>query len=159
MRRIKKLFTAVLFILSSYRMGCLADKVVNGTVTFTTSRSIYLALDQTNSVKEGDTVLAGTTPGELRPVIVKSVSPRKLVIENDPALSEITGGSPLYVRLPSASLKSGETQSDNRVEKDKNSVKSLLFGNVMAHSCFLGTENDFPQGRNPVDNRYDTGNC
>ena len=71
-----------------------------GTVTYRTSRSIYVLLDDDNTTAEGDTVLVGLSAMSLEPVHIKTVAGRKIVLDSTSALDEADQGMQVVVKMP-----------------------------------------------------------
>jgi hypothetical protein len=101
---IRSLFAlAVIGIVSVPRTGHSVESI-QGTVTYATSRSVYVQFDKSVSASAGDTLQAGMSPDTLAPVTVRSVSTRKVVLERNLLLADASAGKTVFVILPAQQI-------------------------------------------------------
>ena len=105
------------------RQNSSAESIIPGTVTYTTSKSLYVLFERMPMVTEGDSILVGDSPQILTKAQVKAVSNQKLVFEKNSSLAPLAEGNTVYAQLP---LSNGRKtfprrKLDNREQKSASS--------------------------------------
>ncbi|MFC1490635.1 hypothetical protein ACFL6K_05440 [Candidatus Latescibacterota bacterium] len=105
---------SILFILFfACTVSVRAFETVGGTITYSTSRSVYVALEGTENVAAGDTLLVGFGVPPFVPVAVKAVSPQKIVFQAVSLFDETQAGSIVLVQLPTQTESITEAKQRN----------------------------------------------
>jgi hypothetical protein len=125
---IRILFFGIALGVFSHENGC-ALSLLQGTVTFTTSHSVYIAMEYQPAVTENDSIPAGMDSQGLAPARVKAVSNSSLVLDRVPSLADAEKGSTVYVqadlaprKISGAASPSGSSAT-GQTGKSKNPVK------------------------------------
>lgn len=95
-------------------------ETIAGTVTYRTSRSVYVLLDGDNPTAEGDSVLVGLSEVSLEPARIKAIAGRKIVLDNAATLNDAAQGTQVVVNMP------GRLRGDRKENPVENASSTSL---------------------------------
>lgn len=103
--------------------GTKAEDIVSGTVTFTTSRSVYVQCNVCDSIEGDKAISAGLSPDAMHMVTIRSLSSRKIVLEREPSLTGAVRGATVYLAVAgtTADAQTSAAPDDNSLSESSNS--------------------------------------